>query len=136
MVPERSTQTIRRGNRGIRQARKLTVALLAALTLAGSASAATLTVTVEARGVFTNKELGAALGTAFDLTVARPLGVGRIVFGIACFIPAAIFAEPPPLLGWDSKRWRSTVGDAWQTFVGDQFEATFMTPLGQFEEEY
>ncbi len=129
MVPEQSAQTIRRENRGIRRARKLTVALLAALTLAGPAYA-------EAQGVFTAEEVSAALDKAFDLTVTRPLGMGRIVFGIVCFIPAAIFAEPPPLPGGDSKRWRSSVGEAWETFVGDQIEATFMTPLGEFEEEY
>ena len=129
MVPGRSAHTIGGENSGGRRARRLTVALLTALTLAGPAYA-------EAQGVFTAEELGAAMNTAFDLTVARPLGVGRIVFGFACFIPAAIFAEPPPLPGGDSNRWRSSVGEVWQTFVGDQIEATFMTPLGEFEEEY
>ena len=128
MVPEQSAQKISRGNPGIRQARKLTVAL-AMLTLAGPAHA-------EAQDVFRAEEIGAAMDKAFDLTVTRPLGLGRIVFGVVCFIPAGILAELPPLLGGDSKRWRSSVGEAWQTFVGDQIEATFMTPLGEFEEEY
>jgi hypothetical protein len=73
---------------------------------------------------------------AFDLIVMRPLGVGRIPFGFACFLPAAIFAELPPAMGGDSKRWRAAVDDAWQLFVMDAVESTFMTPLGEFEEEY
>ena len=123
MVPERSAQTIGRGNRRIRQARKLTVALLAMLILAGPAHA-------DAQGVFTAEEVRGALGTAFDLVVVRPLGLGRIVFGVVCFIPAAIFA------GQSSVGEDLAVGEVWQTFVGDQIEATFMTPLGEFEEEY
>ena len=129
MVPGRPALTIGGESSGGRRARRLTVALLAALTLAGPAHA-------DAKDVFTAEEIGAALDKAFDLTVTRPLGLGRIVFGVVCFIPAGIFAELPPLPGGDSKRWRSSVGEAWQTFVGDQIEATFMTPLGEFEEEY
>lgn len=71
---------------------------------------------------------------AFDLVIVRPLGVGRIAFGAALFLPVALFAEVPPGLGGETERWHSNVNEAWQIFVGDPVEATFMTPLGEFEE--
>ena len=86
--------------------------------------------------MFTNEEVLSGLNKTFDLMITRPLGVGRLLFGVACFIPAAIFAEVPRTWGGEWKRWRSSIGEVWQIYVGDQIEATFMTPLGEFEEEY
>ena len=73
---------------------------------------------------------------AFDLLVVRPLSVGRVLFGVVCFVPAALFAGRPPPIGGDPKVWRNEVDAVWTLFVRDPFEATFMTPLGQFEEDY
>ena len=71
-------------------------------------------------------------GQAFDLIIVRPLGVGRVAFGFVCFIPAALFAEVP-VVGWRSKT--SEAAEVWDLFVGEPFEATFLTPLGEFDEE-
>ncbi len=75
-------------------------------------------------------------GKAFDLIVVRPLGVTRILMGVVCFIPAAIFAELPPFLGGDSERYRRNVGDVWRFFVMETVEATFTVPLGEFTDVY
>ena len=100
-----------------RRIRKLTVALLAGFLFASSA---------HAEGDFAQRS-----SQAFDLIVVRPLGVGRILMGVVAFIPAVIFAQVP-----SSDRLQSSVAETWNFFVGDQVEATFMTPLGEFEEEY
>ena len=73
---------------------------------------------------------------AFDLIIVRPFGVVRIPVGFFFFFPAVFFAEVPPALGGDSERWGAAVDDVFQLFVMDAIESTFMTPLGQFEEEY
>lgn len=97
-------------------------ALVAALVLAAPAQAENF---VAARG-----------SEAFDLLIVRPLGVGRVLVGVVCFIPAAIVAEVPPGLGGDPETWRGTVGEVWDFFVKEPVVATFMTPLGEFGEEY
>ena len=59
MVPEQSAQTSA-GNRGIRRARKLTVALLATLALSGPAYAGVTVrfgASIGAQGVFTSEEV-------------------------------------------------------------------------------
>ena len=65
----------------------------------------------------------AGTGIAFDLIIVRPLSLGELVFGFICCVPAAIVAGP-------------SVADPWDTFVAEPFEATFVRPLGEFEEEY
>ncbi len=131
-----SDQAICTAGSGKQRARTFTAALLIALALTAPAHAEDPAQAEETRGVFTNEEVPTGLNKTFDLMITRPLGVGRLLFGVVCFIPAAMFAEVPPGLGGESKRWRSSVGEVWQIFVGDQIEATFMTPLGEFEEEY
>ncbi len=137
-----SDQAICTAGSGKQRARTFTAALLIALALGAPAHAEDPAQTEEpaqtekTRGVFTNEEVLSGLNKTFDLMIARPLGLGRLLFGVVCFIPAAVFAEVPPGLGGESKRWRSSVGEVWQIFVGDQIDATFMTPLGEFEEEY
>ena len=152
-----SDQAICTAGSGKRRARTFTAALLIALALTAPAHAEDPAQTEEpaqaektrsvftleepaqaekTRSVFTNEELLSGLNKTFDLMITRPLGVGWLLFGVVCFIPAAALAEVPPGLGGKSKRWRSSVGEVWQIFVGDQIEATFMTPLGEFEEEY
>ena len=93
------------------------VALLAGCVLAGPA---------HAENIFAKRG-----SQALDLIVVRPLGVGRILLGFVAFIPAAIFGQAP-----SSDQLQSSVSDTWRFFVYDQVEATFMTPLGEFEEEY
>jgi hypothetical protein len=61
-------------------------------------------------------------GVVFDLVVLRPLGVGQLLFGAACFVPMALFAG-------------TSIGEPLETFVTDPYEATFIRPLGEFEEE-
>ncbi len=65
----------------------------------------------------------AGTGIAFDLIIVRPLSLGVLVFGFVCFLPAALFSGP-------------SVADPWDMFVVEPFEATFIRPLGEFEEEY
>lgn len=60
----------------------------------------------------------------FDLIIVRPLRFGRMLFGFALFVPAAHFTE------------NETVPEAFDLFVGEPFRATFLTPLGELEEEY
>ena len=60
---------------------------------------------------------------AFDLIVVRPLSLTRIVFGFVSFMPAAVFAGP-------------SVGEAWQLFVMDAVEKTFVEPLGDVSQRY
>ena len=62
-------------------------------------------------------------GIAFDLIILRPLGLGELIFGFVCFAPAALFAG-------------RSVADPWDHFVMEPYEATFVRPLGEFEEEY
>ena len=59
----------------------------------------------------------------FDLIIVRPLGIGELVFGFLCFLPAALFAG-------------RSVADPWDSFVVEPFEETFTRPLGEFEEEF
>ena len=106
-----------RTNHQSRRLRNLALAILAGMALASPA---------HAENAFAKRG-----SQAFDLIVVRPLGVGRILFGVVAFIPAAIFAQTP-----SSDRLQESVGEMWQLFVYDQVEATFMTPLGEFEEEY
>ena len=100
-----------------RKFRKLAMALLIGFVIAGPAHA--------------ESDFAQRSGQAFDLIVVRPLGVGRILMGVVAFIPAVIFAQVP-----SSDRLQSSVAETWRFFVYDQVEATFMTPLGEFEEEY
>ncbi len=65
----------------------------------------------------------AGTSIAFDLIIVRPLSLGELVFGFACFVPAALFAGP-------------SVAEPWKLFVVEPFEATFTRPLGDFEEDY
>ncbi len=65
----------------------------------------------------------AGASMAFDLIIVRPLSLGVLVFGFVCFLPAALFSGP-------------SVADPWDMFVVEPFEATFIRPLGEFEEEY
>jgi hypothetical protein len=117
--PERSKRSERTEptTSGIRPIRIFAIALFAGLLLVGPA---------HAENAFAKRS-----SQAFDLIVVRPLGVGRILAGVLAFIPAAIFAQTP-----SSDNLQSSVSDVWQYFVYDQVEATFMTPLGVFEEEY
>jgi len=59
----------------------------------------------------------------FDLIIVRPLGIGEVIVGFVCFLPAALFAG-------------RAVADPWDSFVAEPFEATFTRPLGDFEEEF
>ena len=115
--PDRSKRT-EPTTSGIRPIRIFAIALFAGLLL--------LVGPAHAENAFAKRS-----SQAFDLIVVRPLGVGRILAGVVAFIPAAIFAQTP-----SSDNLQSSVSDVWQYFVYDQVEATFMTPLGEFEEEY
>ena len=64
----------------------------------------------------------AGAGAVFDVVIVRPLGLGQLVFGAACFVPAALFAG-------------SAVGDPFETFIRDPYEYTFVRRPGSFEEE-
>ncbi len=79
---ERSTLSIQRTKRGSRRAWVL--ALILSAVLGGAAPARAENPVIEGSGM------------VFDLLFLRPLGVGRIVFGVASFVPAPIFAEVPP----------------------------------------
>jgi hypothetical protein len=118
---------LRQTKRGRRRA--LVVALTALAVLSGAAPA-------RAEPAPAEYPVIEGAGIMFDLIFVRPLGVGRILFGAATFLPVALFAEVPPALGGDSERWHTTVDEVWQVFVGDSLEATFMTPLGEFQEEW
>jgi Mn2+/Fe2+ NRAMP family transporter len=65
----------------------------------------------------------AGTGMAFDLIIVRPLTLGQLVFGAVCFVPSALFAL-------------DSVGEPWEIFVEDPFQATFTRPLGEFEDDY
>jgi hypothetical protein len=71
-------------------------------------------------------------GQTLDLILVRPAGVGKVVFGFVVFLPAALFAEVP-VVGWNNDDGYSAVADAWDVFVADSFQDTFMTPLGEFD---
>jgi hypothetical protein len=93
---------------------------IAALTLAlvlGSVAPA------GAVGPSTGQRVMAGTSIAFDLLIVRPLGLGELIFGFACFVPAALFAGP-------------SVAEPWDLFVVEPFEATFTRPLGEFDDEY
>jgi hypothetical protein len=62
-------------------------------------------------------------GIVFDLIIVRPLGLGELIFGFICFAPAALFAG-------------RSIEDPWEHFVLQPYEATFVRPLGEFDEEY
>ena len=67
--------------------------------------------------------VGKGTGIVFDLIIVRPLGLGELIFGFICFAPAALFAG-------------RAVEDPWEHFVLEPYEATFVRPLGEFDEEY
>ena len=106
---ERSTPRSQRSKRARRRA--WVVALILSAVLGGAAPARA------------ENPVIAGVGMTLDLIIVRPLTVGQLVFGFVCFLPAALFA---------GKSFR----EPWEIFVGDPFEATFVRPLGEFEEDY
>jgi hypothetical protein len=108
---ERSTPRSQRAQRARRRA--WGVALVLSALLGGAAPAPARAESPLARGA----------DITFDLIIVRPLNVGLLAFGAICFVPSALFAV-------------KSLGEPWETFVQDPFEATFTRPLGEFEEEY
>jgi len=116
----RKGSTRRREKRDGRRAWVAALALSAVLGCAAPARAEHPVIAGTDRG---EHPVIAGTSIAFDLIIVRPLSLGELVFGFICFVPAAIVAGP-------------SVADPWDTFVAEPFEATFVRPLGEFEEEY
>lgn len=68
----------------------------------------------------------------FDAVILRPLNFLQMVTGAVLFIPVALFTSIVPACTGNVDEGKANVDEAFDIFVGEPVERTFLLPLGSF----
>jgi len=68
----------------------------------------------------------------FDAVILRPLNFLQTVVGSVLFIPVALFTSIAPVCSGHVDEGKTQIGEAWDIFVYEPAERTFLMPLGSF----